>query len=158
MDHQHRGSRAGFRIVINVESFERHTGVLIDHRFFHQTRLRARGGQHQEKQWFLHSVSKAAISRPSTGALPHPQGHVASGTLVRCDVFSKKGKFHLVPIYKHQLMERTPPMRAIVAGKLDEKDWTPIDSTFRFEFSLWTNSRFELTYVTGKKVEGCHSR
>jgi CRISPR-associated endonuclease Csn1 len=85
-----------------------------------------------------------------------PQGHVTSGTIVRCDVFSKKGQFHLVPIYKHQIIEKAPPMRAIIAAKLDDNDWTLIDSTFRFEFSLWTNSRFEITYTKGKKVEGCY--
>ena len=84
-----------------------------------------------------------------------PQGHVTSGTIVRCDVFSKKGKFHLVPIYNYQLIERTPPMRAIMKKK-PESQWTVIDSSFHFEFSLWKNSRFEITFKDGRMVDGCY--
>jgi CRISPR/Cas system Type II protein with McrA/HNH and RuvC-like nuclease domain len=101
-------------------------------------------------------IRKVFVQQKAMQLRPQPQGHVTSGTLVRCDVFSKKGQYHLVPVYKHQLIERTPPMRAIIAGKLDDKGWTVIDSTFHFEFSLWTNSRFELTYTKGKKIEGCY--
>lgn len=87
---------------------------------------------------------------------PQPQGHVTSGTMVRCDVFSKKGQFHLVPIYKHHLIERTPPMRAIMAAK-PESEWTMIDSTFRFEFSLWKNSRFEIKFTDGEINAGYYN-
>lgn len=87
---------------------------------------------------------------------PQPQGHVTSGTMVRCDVFSKKGQFHIVPIYKHQLIERTPPNRAIMAAK-PESQWTVIDSTFRFEFSLWKNSRFEIKFSDGEVNGGYYN-
>ena len=101
-------------------------------------------------------IRKVFVRQRNIRLRSQPQGHVTGGTLIRCDVFSKTGKYHLVPVYKHQLLERKPPFRAIVAGKLDEKDWTLIDSTFRFEFSLWTNSRFELIYNKGRKIEGCY--
>lgn len=70
-----------------------------------------------------------------------PQGYVNNGNMVRCDVFSKKGKYFLVPVYSHQLANEQPPMRAIVAAK-PESSWDFIDDSFVFEFSLWKNSRF----------------
>ncbi len=101
-------------------------------------------------------IRKVFVQQKSMQLRQQPQGHVTSGTLVRCDVFSKKGKFHLVPIYKHQLMERTPPLLAIAALKTEDQ-WTPIDSTFRFEFSLWKNSRFEIAFKDGESIDGCYS-
>jgi len=101
-------------------------------------------------------IRKVFVQQKAMQLRPQPQGHVTSGTLVRCDVFSKKGKFHLVPVYKHQLMERTPPVFAIAALKPEDK-WTPIDSTFRFEFSLWKNSRFEISFNDGVSIDGCYS-
>jgi CRISPR-associated endonuclease Csn1 len=85
------------------------------------------------------------------------QGHVTSGTLVRCDVFSKAGKYYLVPIYNYQLASATPPMRAIVAIK-DEDDWVIMDESYQFEFSLWKNSRFQFVEKKSKSTFiGCYS-
>lgn len=101
-------------------------------------------------------IRKVFVQQKAMQLRRQPQGHVTSGTLVRCDVFSKKGQYHLVPIYKHQLIAQLPPMRAIAALKTEDK-WTMIDSTFRFEFSLWKNSRFEIAFKTGESVDGCYS-
>jgi CRISPR-associated endonuclease Csn1 len=85
------------------------------------------------------------------------QGHVTSGTLVRCDVFSKAGKYFLVPIYNYQLSSATPPMRAVVAAK-EEDEWAVMDDGYHFEFSLWKNSRFQfLEKKTKATFSGCYS-
>ena len=101
-------------------------------------------------------IRKVFVRQKSMRLRPQPQGHVTGGTLIRCDVFSKKGRFHLVPVYKHQLIERRPPNHAIVALKPEDK-WDVLDSTFRFEFSLWKNSRFEIEFKDNEKIEGCYS-
>ena len=98
-------------------------------------------------------IRKVFSKQRSIQLRPQQQGHVTSGTMVRCDVFSKKGQFHLVPIYNYQLVERTPPMRAIMAAK-SENQWTLIDETFRFEFSLWKNSYLEIKFSDGDLNEG----
>jgi CRISPR-associated endonuclease Csn1 len=101
-------------------------------------------------------IRKVFVRQKSMRLRPQPQGHVTGGTLVRCDVFSKKGRFYLVPVYKHQLIERHPPNRAIAALKPEEK-WDVLDSTFQFEFSLWRNSRFEILFKDDEAIDGCYS-
>lgn len=82
----------------------------------------------------------------SSRSLKH--GHVIKGKLVRLDVFSKPGrademKYYLVPVYSHHLASKVPPMRAITAHKREDQ-WVVVDSTYRFCFSLWPNSVFEI--------------
>jgi len=140
-----------------------------------------RGIHHERNQWLKDSLTKwinagskidhAHLPRDPQGCLIYKvsvrqdkiknlrkqnQGHVVSGTMVRCDVFSKKGKFYLVPVYNYQLASKTPPMRAIVAAK-EEENWTLMDGTFQFEFSLWKNSRFVcVDKKTQERIEGCY--
>ncbi|MEW5967118.1 MAG: hypothetical protein AB1720_09030 [Pseudomonadota bacterium] len=57
--------------------------------------------------------------------------------MLRVDVFTKGGKFHLVPVYVHHRVKGLPD-RAIVAFK-DETEWTLIDESFAFCFSLHSN-------------------
>ncbi len=89
-------------------------------------------------------------------------GHVDNADMVRVDVFGKpdkKGKegFYLVPIYRHQVMDRArwpaPPNLAMVAHK-PESSWTVIDSTFAFRFSLYPDSYVELVQNGGAVIEG----
>ncbi len=89
-------------------------------------------------------------------------GHVDNADMVRVDVFArpdKKGRdiFYLVPIYRRQVMDRKrwpqPPNRAMVAHK-PEADWTVIDDTFTFRFSLYPDSYVELVQRDGAVTEG----
>ena len=61
-------------------------------------------------------------------------GIAKNDTMLRIDVFAKAGKFHLVPVYIHHTVTGLPN-RAVVAFK-DEADWTLIDESFNFCFSL----------------------
>ena len=68
----------------------------------------------------------------------HIRGGIAKNdSMLRVDVFTKAGKFHLVPIYVHHKVAGLPNF-AVVAAK-DEIDWTPIDGTFQFLFTLHPN-------------------
>lgn len=78
--------------------------------------------------------------------IPIRGGVAKNDTMLRVDVFTKAGKFHLVPVYVHHRVTGLPN-RAIVAFK-DEDDWTPVDDSFEFLFSLYPN---DLTRVTLKK-------
>lgn len=96
-----------------------------------------------------------------------PAVHVRGGTadrgeIVRVDVFArpnKRGKdeFYLVPIYPHHVMNKRdwpmPPTRAVVAYK-DEEDWTLIDHSFAFRFSLYPRNFVEVVKSTGEVFEG----
>ncbi|MBC7765544.1 MAG: type II CRISPR RNA-guided endonuclease Cas9, partial [Hyphomonadaceae bacterium] len=69
-------------------------------------------------------------------------GIADNGDMIRVDVFKKDGKFHLIPIYVHHRAEykktRILPNRAIMQNK-PESNWTIIDDSFQFCFSLFKN-------------------
>ncbi len=69
--------------------------------------------------------------------IPIRGGIAKNDTMLRVDVFTKAGKFHLVPVYVHHRVTGLPN-RAIVAFK-DEEDWTLVDESFEFLFSLHPN-------------------
>lgn len=70
--------------------------------------------------------------------IPVRGGIAKNDTMLRVDVFSRVGKFHLVPVYVHHKVAKELPNRAIVAFK-DEAEWTLIDDSFAFCFSLYPN-------------------
>ncbi len=69
--------------------------------------------------------------------IPIRGGVAKNDTMLRVDVFTKAGKFHLVPVYVHHRVTGLPN-RAIVAFK-DEVKWTLVDDCFQFCFSLYPN-------------------
>ena len=68
--------------------------------------------------------------------------------MLRVDVFTKTGKFHLVPVYVHHRVAGLPN-RAVVAFK-DEADWTLIDESFVFCFSLYPNDLVKVSLKNEK--------
>lgn len=82
----------------------------------------------------VRSVTKV-IDKQS--GIPIRGGLAKNDTMLRVDVFTKGGKFHLVPVYVHHRVKGLPD-RAIVAFK-DEAEWTLIDESFAFCFSLYSN-------------------
>lgn len=79
--------------------------------------------------------------------IPVRGGIVENDTMLRVDIFTKAGKFHLVPVYVHHKVAKELPSRAIVASK-NEDEWTLIDAGFTFYFSLYPN---DLVLVKLKK-------
>lgn len=69
--------------------------------------------------------------------IPVRGGIAKNDAMLRVDVFAKGGKFHLVPVYVHHRVKGLPN-RAIVAFK-DEKEWTEVDGSFAFLFSICPN-------------------
>ena len=68
------------------------------------------------------------------------KAHADLDSLIRTDVFTKDGKYHLVPIYAYQVATLdAPPDRAIVAAR-PELEWTLLDDSFDFLFSLYPGS------------------
>ena len=70
--------------------------------------------------------------------IPIRGGVAKNDSMLRVDVFTKANKFHLVPVYVHHSVAKELPNRAIVAFK-DEGEWTLIDESFAFCFSLYPN-------------------
>ncbi len=79
--------------------------------------------------------------------IPIRNGVAKNDSMLRVDVFTKAGKFHLVPVYVHHaLAEKVEdlPNRAVVAFK-DEAEWTLIDNSFAFCYSLYPNDFVKVT-------------
>jgi CRISPR-associated endonuclease Csn1 len=70
--------------------------------------------------------------------IPIRGGVAKNDSMLRVDVFTKANKFHLVPVYVHHSVAKELPHRAVVAFK-DEDEWTLIDDSFAFCFSLHPN-------------------
>lgn len=79
--------------------------------------------------------------------IPVRGGVAKNDSMLRVDVFTKAGKFHLVPVYVHHRVNGLPS-RAIVAHK-DEVEWTEVDERW-FLFSLHPN---DLARITLKGIE-----
>ena len=75
--------------------------------------------------------------------IPIRGGLAKNDSMLRVDVFTKAGKFHLVPVYVHHRVTGLPN-RAIVAFK-DEEEWTLIDDGFAFLFSVYPNDFLRIT-------------
>jgi CRISPR-associated endonuclease Csn1 len=107
-------------------------------------------------------IRKVRLRTKGKPAVQVRGGTADRGEIVRVDVFArpnKRGKddFYLVPIYPHHVTNKRdwpmPPMRAVVAHK-DEEDWTLIDHSFAFRFSLYPRNFVEVVKSTGEVFEG----
>lgn len=75
--------------------------------------------------------------------IPIRGGIAKNDSMVRVDVFTKANKFHLVPVYVHHSVLGLPNL-AIVGGK-DESEWTLIDDSFDWHFSIYPNDLIRVT-------------
>ena len=63
------------------------------------------------------------------------QAQASNGGMVRTDIYSRDGKFYMVPVYAKDVADKRLPLRACVAAKA-EKDWREMTADYRFLFSL----------------------
>ena len=107
-------------------------------------------------------IRKVRVRTDGKAAVLVRGGTADRGDMARVDVFAKANKrgkreFYLVPIYPHQVVDRerwpAPPDRAPVAH-VDQANWTRIDDTFEFLFSLFQNSLVEAVSAKGDVFEG----
>lgn len=87
-------------------------------------------------------VRTVKLVRDKQTGIPIRGGIAKNDSMLRVDVFTKAGKFHLVPVYVHHRVTGLPN-RAIVASK-DESEWTVMDETCQFLFSLYPNDLVSL--------------
>jgi CRISPR-associated endonuclease Csn1 len=70
------------------------------------------------------------------------KGICDNGDMPRVDVFTKDGKYYLVPIYVADFAKHELPNKAIVAGK--DKEWIFMDDSYEFLFSLHKDDVVEI--------------
>lgn len=83
--------------------------------------------------------------------IPIRDGIAKNDNMLRVDVFTKAGRFHLVPVYVHHSAAKELPNRAIVAFK-DEDEWTLIDDSYDFCFSLYPNDLVNIVLKSEKHL------
>lgn len=90
--------------------------------------------------------------------IPVRGGIAKNDSMLRVDVFTKSGKYHLIPVYVHHRVKGLPD-RAIVQAK-DEDEWTLIDDSFDFCFSLYPNDLVRVSQKGKSPILGyyasCH--
>ena len=89
-------------------------------------------------------VKTVKVYQKATNCVITPNGAAANDTMYRVDVYVKDKKFYLCPIYMADVYAHKLPNKVIEIGK----DWTTIDNSFKFKFSLYKN---DLVKVTSKK-------
>jgi CRISPR-associated endonuclease Csn1 len=83
-------------------------------------------------------------------------GIANNGDMLRTDIFTKGGKFYAVPVYVSDTVKTELPNRAVVAFK-PEEEWTVMDKTYQFLFSLYPNDWVCIRYKNKPAREGYYS-
>jgi CRISPR-associated endonuclease Csn1 len=100
-------------------------------------------------------VLSVKLIRSKQTGVPVRGGIAKNDSMLRVDVFTKAGKFHLVPVYVHHRVTGLPN-RAIVAFK-DEDEWTLIDDSFAFLFSVYPNDLVRVQQKGKQSIQGYFS-
>jgi CRISPR-associated endonuclease Csn1 len=104
-------------------------------------------------------IRKVRLATKDNVAVEVNGGTVDRGNMARVDVFRKKNnkdkwEFYAVPIYPHQIAKMdAAPDRAVIANKSD-REWTLLDDSFEFIWSLNAMSYVEMTKSNGVSIEG----
>lgn len=107
-----------------------------------------------------HKIRKVRLATNKKPAVPVRGGIADRGDMVRTDIFTrrnKKGKteWFMVPIYPHQIMNRTqwptPPNAAVI--RKPEEQWPEMGPEYTFQFSLYPRSYIRL-FKKGVVIEG----
>ena len=100
-------------------------------------------------------VRTVTLEIDKLSGIPIRGGVAKNDSMLRVDVFTKAGKFHLVPVYVHHRVAGLPN-RAVVAFR-DEADWTLIDDSFAFFFSLHANDFVQVSQRAKNPISGYYS-
>lgn len=104
-------------------------------------------------------ISKIRLSTKDKPAVLVRAGTADRGDMARIDVFVKpdaknRPRFYLIPIYPHQIATLAAPPNQAVDANRDESEWTTIDASFHFKFSIYSNSLLEITKPDGEIICG----
>ena len=85
----------------------------------------------------------------SSNCVKTPNGGAENGSMHRVDVFEKDGKFYLCPVYMSDVYAKKLPNKVIER----DKDWTNIDKSFNFKFSLYQNDLIKIKSKNNIKMD-----
>lgn len=91
-------------------------------------------------------VNKVKVYVKKSNIVRTPIGAAENANMVRVDVFKKDNKFYLCPIYMSDYYAKKLPNKVIEIGK----EWSEIDDTYEFLFSLYQNDLIKVTFKSNK--------
>lgn len=89
---------------------------------------------------------KVKTTVPFKDGIEVNEGLSAKEGMVRIDIYEKENKYFVVPVYRYQIANNSIPNKAATAKK-KEDEWTIIDETFNFKFSIYKNDLIEIKYA-----------
>ncbi len=98
----------------------------------------------------IRSVNVLDIQKSGT---PVRGGIANNGSMLRVDIFTKKGKFYAVPLYVADAIKTELPDKAVIAYK-PENEWDAMDETYAFLFSLHPNDWVKVCFKKDAPSEG----
>lgn len=98
-------------------------------------------------------VKKVNVLTTQKSGLFVRNGIADNGDMLRVDIFTKGGKFYAIPLYVSDTVKTELPNRAVVAYK-PESEWTVIDDSFSFMFSLHHDDWVKVTFKNKTVKEG----
>lgn len=101
-------------------------------------------------------IRSVRLLETQKSGLPVRCGIANNGAMLRVDIFTKGGKFHGVPIYVADAVKKELPNRAVVQGK-PEEEWTVMDGSHRFLFTLYPNDWVCIRYKNAPAREGYYA-
>jgi len=112
------------------------------------------GKNGEESDAFGRLIKGVKLERTTKTGVLVRGGLADNGEMLRVDVFTKAGKFYLVPIYLADRVSGVLPNKAIKQAAL-EQDWPVMDGSYQFAFSLCNN---DLILIADKKGEASFIR
>lgn len=91
------------------------------------------------------------LSTQLSGISVRTEGIANNGSMVRVDIFNKKGQYFAIPLYVSDRVKKDLPIRAVLAYK-PEAEWEEMDDSCQFCFSLHPNDWVCVRYGDGKPV------
>jgi CRISPR-associated endonuclease Csn1 len=89
------------------------------------------------------------IEKQPSGVPDIRYGIADNASMIRVDIFTKGGKFFIVPLYTKDIYAGIMPNKAITAYK-PESEWPDMDESYLFLFSLYP---YDLVKLINKKEE-----
>jgi CRISPR-associated endonuclease Csn1 len=96
------------------------------------------------------------IEETQKSGLPIRNGVANNGDMVRIDIFTKAGKYFVVPLYVADVIKEALPNKAVIPLK-EENEWVEIDENYKFLFSLYPNDWVKVTFKSKPTKEGFYA-
>lgn len=101
-------------------------------------------------------IRSVKIQETQKSGIPIRNGVANNGDMVRIDVFTKSGKYFVVPLYVSDAVKSELSNKAVVANK-PEKEWTELDGSYDFLFSLYPNDWVKVEFKKGEHKAGYYA-